>query len=42
MAGLTGCAWTESGIGYTVIAAVPTTELRDVAEQVRRLSQNAV
>lgn len=42
MAGLTGCAWAESGIGYTVIAAVPATELRDVAEQVRRLSQNAV
>jgi anti-sigma factor RsiW len=40
--GLPGCAWTQDGIGYTVIAAVPATDLRAVAEQVRRLSQNAV
>jgi anti-sigma factor RsiW len=40
--GLTGCAWTEEGIGYTVIAPVPAAELSDIAERVRRLSQNPV
>lgn len=40
--GLTGCAWAEDGVGYTVIAAVSAAELREVAERVRRLSQNPV
>ena len=30
-----GCAWIDAGIGYTVVAPVPPTELRELAERVR-------
>ncbi len=32
-----GAAWIERGVGYTVVAPVPTEELRRIAEQVRRV-----
>ncbi|MGE0418127.1 MAG: anti-sigma factor [Acetobacteraceae bacterium] len=32
-----GAAWIEKGIGYTVVAPVPTDELRRIAEQVQRI-----
>jgi len=34
---MTGCAWIEKGVGYTVVAPVPADELRRLAEQVQRL-----
>ncbi len=32
-----GAAWIEKGVGYTVVAPVPSDELRRIAEQVQRL-----
>jgi len=37
-----GCAWIDKGIGYTVVAGLPPTELRRIAEQVRQQFGGAI
>jgi anti-sigma factor RsiW len=36
-----GAAWIDKGVGYSVVAPVPTAELQRLAEQVRRLLEGA-